>query len=98
MAKILEKKVVFLKLGNINGVVRSQDYIFEEELLFETTGRHEVCDGAVDFYPISEEFSVMLCRKCGLRVPYPKTAQNWKQMAEYIERVKSGKDHNIWIS
>ena len=36
-------------------------------------GIHAICDGFLDFRPVSDSHNIILCRDCGLRIPIPKS-------------------------
>lgn len=79
-----DKKVFRVNLGEVEGIVRSEQHQIAFDRLFETTGYHEVCQRQVDFYELSVAYNVMLCRKCGLRVPYPNTVETWEQLVSHF--------------
>lgn len=76
------KEVIFVNVGSPEGIVRSIEHLEGHELLTETTGRHQICEGDIDVYLLSETHNVLLCRKCGLRLPFLNHIKTWPELRD----------------
>lgn len=79
-----DRRKFFLDFGEIEGIIRSQEYLTGQEELFQTTAEHLHCQGVVDFYPLSEKASYMYCRRCGLRIPYSSSVVTWAELSKVL--------------
>lgn len=63
----------------------------------DCAGVHVLCNGFVNWRRVSEEWNVLKCRNCGLRVYFPATidlqvydrATLWEKLEAYFQWVKS---------
>ena len=47
-------------------------------------GKHKICNGFVDIFPVSEEWNTIVCRRCDLRLYIPKSVKNYRDLRKYL--------------
>ncbi len=73
-------------LTETNEALQSMGEVNENRDLYNL--QHEICCGFIDWMKVSITHSVLVCRKCGLRVPIPNDINTGKKLKAYFKAKK----------